>query len=538
MPQLSHLIPNYLDPEMVALRERNAVLNTLSDFAIALLHLTSADEVLTYTANEVVSKIGLDDCVIYLWHPASQRLVQRVAFGHKSSTHGELNNPLRLRLNEGIVGRAAMQRKTMLVNDLSKDPDYVFDMLRAGSELAIPIIHFDQLVGVIDSENSNSYFYTDSHIQILTAISSMVASRLVQTNLISQLESSIAELEYARRVQNVIFNIASLTYEDDDFFKVYEKIHQLINDLMHANSFFVAVYNETLNQIEFPYFVDESRPQITSEGGPVDAELSGMSAWLIFQQRACVMNRSEIIERSANKEFSLLGPLPCSWLGAPINAGGHLKAALVLQSYTPKISFTEKDRDLLVFVSHHVSNLLERKLSEKKLQYLASHDGLTGLANRRYFLDQLADALSRLKKNADKLCAIMYMDLDRFKEVNDQYGHAIGDALLIEFSKLLKLHVRQSDTVARLGGDEFAIFFENVLSEGSMNEFAERIIKALHSPFIIEEVTILCKASIGIVFVHDASISAQEAIRRADSAMYQAKDQGLGGFHLYEESST
>ncbi len=243
--------------EITMLRERNSLLNILSEFAIALLRLRTKEEVLWYTANEVVGQMGFDDCVIYLWDAQSQLLIQQSAFGHKLTDQGAVSNALQLRLGEGIVGRAAATRETIVVNDLSLDADYVIDMQQSGSELAIPIIHSDQLIGVIDSENLAKNFYTAEHIKILTAVTSMVSAKLAQTNLIHQLESSISELEYAKKLQSVLFNIAALTYEDENFFKVYEKIHHLIAELLYAKSFFVAVYNEETRRIEFPYFVDE-----------------------------------------------------------------------------------------------------------------------------------------------------------------------------------------------------------------------------------------------------------------------------------------
>ncbi len=520
--------------EITMLRERNSLLNILSEFAIALLRLRTKEEVMWYTANEVVGQMGFEDCVIYLWDAANQRLVQQAAFGHKISEEGSVYNALQLRLGEGIVGRAALTRETIVVNDLSLDADYVVDMQQAGSELAIPIIHSDQLIGVIDSENLAKNFYTAEHIKILTAVTSMVSAKLAQTNLIHQLESSISELEYAKKLQNVLFNIAALTYEDENFFKVYEKIHHLIAELLYAKSFFVAVYNEETRRIEFPYFVDERHPELAADIGPVDTEMRGMSAWVIFNNTSLLLNRQDIIERSQLGDFDLLGTLAESWLGVPIHAGDDLKGALVVQTYSPLVSYVEKDRELLSFVSRHVSNLLKRKVTEKKLQHLALHDALTGLANRTLFLDRVSHALKKQERQGQRICAVLYMDVDLFKSINDRYGHAVGDALLNKFAHLLTEQSRQLDTVARLGGDEFALFLEDIENQGAAIQLAERIITALQEPITANEVSIACSTSIGIAFTNDSSLSASEIIRRADAAMYQAKAAGRGHYQLYD----
>ncbi|MBC3808328.1 EAL domain-containing protein [Undibacterium seohonense] len=533
MPNKPSISDNH-EYEIAILRERNSLLNILSEFAIALLRLRTKEDVLWYATNEVVGQMGFDDCVIYLWDANSQLLVQQSAFGHKTMEQGAVNNALHLRLGEGIVGRAALKRETIVVNDVSIDDSYVVDMQQSGSELAIPIIYADQLIGVIDSENLAKNFYTAEHIKILTAVTSMVAAKLAQTNLIQQLESSISELEYAKKLQSVLFNIAALTYEDENFFKVYEKIHHLITELLYAKSFFVAVYNEETRRIEFPYFVDERHPNLAADIGPVDTEMRGMSAWVIFNNSSLLLSRQDIIERSQRGDFELLGTLAESWLGVPIHAGDDLKGALVVQTYSPLVSYMEKDKELLSFVSRHVSNLLKRKVTEKKLQHLALHDALTGLANRTLFLDRVSHALKKQERQDQRICAVLYMDVDLFKSVNDRYGHAVGDALLTQFAHLLSEQTRQLDTVARLGGDEFALFLEDIDSQETAIQLAKRIIQALQEPLAANEVMIACSTSIGIAYTNDSSITAIEIIRRADAAMYQAKAAGRGHYQLYD----
>lgn len=520
--------------EVAMLRERNSLLNILSEFAIALLRMRTTEEVLRYTANEVVGRMGFEDCVIYLWDETREVLVQQSAFGHKDSGHGVVQNALVLKLGEGVVGRAAQFRQTQVVNDLSLDASYVMDVQKAASELAIPIIHLDQLIGVIDSENTQKNFYTEEHIKILTAVTSMLSAKLAQTKLVAKLEDSITQLEYAEKLQKILFNIAALTYEDENFFTVYDKIHELVSELLYAKSFFVAVYNEELRQIEFPYFIDESQPEIAPAVGPIDAKMHGMSAWVIFNNSPLMLSKAEIMERSRQGDFHILGNVAESWLGVPIHAGNDLKGALVVQSYTPSIFYGEKDRELLTFVSLHVCSLLKRKITEKKLQHQALHDALTGLANRSLFLDRVSHAISKISRNSQKRCAILYMDLDLFKGVNDRYGHSVGDALLVEFSALLRRQARGSDTVARLGGDEFAVFLDEIESDEAAFSLAKRILAALELPLLAQGISILSSTSIGIAMIADGAMLATEAVRRADAAMYQAKADGRGNFQIYD----
>lgn len=530
----SPLSAGRLDNEIAMLRESSSLLSIMTDFAVALLRLKTAEDVLWYTANEVVGKMGFEDCVIYLWHPELKRLRQFTAYGAKQARGGPVKNKLSLKLGEGIVGRAAQSRETVVINDLSRDPNYVVDLKKAGSELAIPIIHSGQLLGVIDSEHSKAHSYTEEHVKILTAVTSMVAAKLAQAQLIAQLESSISELEYAKKLQGVLFNIAALSYEDDNFFKVYEKIHLLIAELLCAKSFFVAVYDPENRRIEFPYFVDERHPELAADTGPVDHEMRGMSAWVIFNNRPLLVRHDDIIARSQRGDFDLLGTVAQSWLGVPIHVGDDLKAAIVVQSYSPKVAYSDKDLELLSFVAAHIANLLTQKIADKKLQHLALHDPLTDLANRVLFIDRVSCALRRNDYQDRCLCAVLYMDVDLFKSVNDRYGHTIGDALLIQFAHLLERQVNEYDTVARLGGDEFAVFLEAIPHQDVAIQLAKRIIKALHKVLQAEGVSILCSTSIGIAFAYNGGMTATEIIRQSDVAMYQAKEAGRGRLQIYD----
>jgi signal transduction histidine kinase/CheY-like chemotaxis protein len=189
--------------EVALLQMRNARLNVLTDFAIALLDMHSTDEVLRHTSGEVVGRMGFDDCVIYLWDEEHQLLRQACAFGHKSDAANGIRNALALRPGQGVVGRAAATRQCVNVPDMSMEPDYVFDLRQAQSELAIPIIYQGELLGVIDSESTETHFYTDELVHVLTAVTSMLAAKLITTRLIGRLESTISQLEQAEKLRTI-----------------------------------------------------------------------------------------------------------------------------------------------------------------------------------------------------------------------------------------------------------------------------------------------------------------------------------------------
>jgi diguanylate cyclase (GGDEF)-like protein/PAS domain S-box-containing protein len=176
----------------------------------------------------------------------------------------------------------------------------------------------------------------------------------------------------------------------------------------------------------------------------------------------------------------------------------------------------------------------ERKAFEEQLAHQAFHDPVTGLANRALFAERVRHAVSRARREHIGL-AVIFIDLDDFKTINDSLGHAAGDEVLLEVGKRLGTSIRASDTAARFGGDEFAVLLEGVESAQEAADTAERIHEALARPLAVEHKEIVTRASMGISVVEgEAATDAEEMIRNADAAMYIAKRDGKGGYRLFE----
>ncbi|HEV8624960.1 MAG TPA: EAL domain-containing protein [Acidimicrobiia bacterium] len=171
-----------------------------------------------------------------------------------------------------------------------------------------------------------------------------------------------------------------------------------------------------------------------------------------------------------------------------------------------------------------------RRLQEE-LAHQAFHDSLTGLANRALFKDRVEHALTRLQRRRRPL-AVFFLDLDRFKAINDSFGHASGDALLIAVSRRLRDCVRAEDTVARLGGDEFAVLVENLAGDAEVRIVADRVKEAFRDPIVIDGRELAVAASIGIALSEAGAETADDLLRNADLAMYRAKAAG-GGARQY-----
>jgi diguanylate cyclase (GGDEF)-like protein/PAS domain S-box-containing protein len=184
-----------------------------------------------------------------------------------------------------------------------------------------------------------------------------------------------------------------------------------------------------------------------------------------------------------------------------------------------------------------MSDITERKRIEAQLLYDAFHDGLTGLPNHALLTDRLEQAIRRQQRYHDFHYAVLYLDLDRFKDVNDSHGHPAGDQLLIAAAQRMQFCLRQADTLARLGGDEFGILQTEVKDASDAISLAERLQEELNRPFVIAGMDIThTSASIGIVLGDESYIRAEDILRDADIAMYRAKAQGKTCWRLFDTS--
>jgi diguanylate cyclase (GGDEF)-like protein len=168
------------------------------------------------------------------------------------------------------------------------------------------------------------------------------------------------------------------------------------------------------------------------------------------------------------------------------------------------------------------------------LQFLALHDPLTKLSNRSLFNDRVNHALNKCRRHKNKKIALLFLDLDKFIQINDTYGHHIGDLLLIEVAKLIQKCIRETDTLSRLGGDEFGILLEDIVSVDLAQRVANKIVKVLQPPLMLDKIQINTSISIGIAFNDQPDNTIDALIICADEAMYQAKQRGRNRAVLHQ----
>ena len=221
----------------------------------------------------------------------------------------------------------------------------------------------------------------------------------------------------------------------------------------------------------------------------------------------------------------------------------RIQHQMALQSAQAKISqlnseleqkVRERTAQLEKVINKLNQEIVQHQETQQKLLHQSLHDALTGLPNRTLFMEHLNKALQRSRRNEDYLFAVLFIDLDRFKIINDTWGHRIGDQLLIAISTMLKECCRQVDTVARLSGDEFSILFEDLQNVEDAIVIVERLLDKLTSPIYLDKRKVFSGASIGIVWGSPNYQNGIELLRDADIAMYRAKASGKGRYAIFD----
>ncbi|RZA18497.1 MAG: EAL domain-containing protein [Lysobacteraceae bacterium] len=390
---------------------------------------------------------------------------------------------------------------------------------------------------------------------------------LKQANI--DLQAEVVERQRSQELQRALFRIAELSMTSETLERFYAEIHRVVGGLLYARNFYIAMLSADSSMLEFPYSVDERdavrRPRKVSKG---------LTEFVLHSGKALLADRVRIGQLEAAGKVRSIGTLAHCWLGVPLLHDDRVVGVIAVQSYSPEIGFSSRDQELLTFVAYHIGSGLARKQAqdklvqahagleqrvsertrelaeanaelveqmgermraERKLTYQATHDGLTGLPNRVQLLERLARAIGNARGDAAACFAVLFLDLDRFKLVNDSVGHAVGDELLVEAGRRIVGTVRGNDVVSRLGGDEFAILAEGLDGPAMAEELGRRVLAALGAPIWIAGRELFPTASIGIAMWHPRYNYGEEMLRDADAAMYRAKGEGRDRCALFDE---
>ena len=386
---------------------------------------------------------------------------------------------------------------------------------------------------------------------------------LAEANRGLQLE--ILERQRAEHLQAALFQIAQLATADIDQDEFYRRVHAVVGELLNAENFFIALLSDDSRQLTFPYAVDAM--QLPPAARPLGR---GLSEYVLKRGVALHADNADIEELARQGEIALgrVGAPAMFWLGVPLIVGDEVIGLVAVQSYSTAVVYGPADQELLSFVASQIANsltrrrsaeslkhayeqlehrveertlalrkeIIERERMQDQLRHQVMHDSLTGLPNRSYLRDRIDRVLAVMRRESQQRCALLYLDVDRFKIINDSLGHLAGDEVLKEVATRLAACVRHPDLVARLSGDEFAILLEAVELPPDAMAVAQRVMDALSAPMLISGKELQVTASVGIAIGDAHYNAADEVLRDADLALYQAKELGRKRYELFDET--
>lgn len=327
----------------------------------------------------------------------------------------------------------------------------------------------------------------------------------------------ITERKQAESRQAALYAISEAAHAAADLLALFKRIHLIIGEWLPALNFSVALYDEQCAQPNFPYHVDDRERQPELPGtiiGRLCAEVirSGQPILLTPGSSSLPVELHDLVAKPG---------APC-WLGVPLNSQNGTIGALIVKSAADNERYTEQDKELLQYVCAQVTTAIERQQLHTRLQHMAQYDQLTQVPNRELLRDRFKAALTTARVASGRM-ALLYIDLDRFKQINDTYGHAVGDMLLQAVASRLKGCIRDTDTVARIGGDEFVVLLHSIQSVADADRVQEQIRHALAQPLRLDGHCLSIEPSIGVACFPEHGTEDLTLFRHADEAMYAAK---------------
>ncbi len=385
-----------------------------------------------------------------------------------------------------------------------------------------------------------------------------VARRTAELSRLNDtLREEIAERKRAQHLQAALFEIAELSSQSVDIGKFFRSLHEIVGGLLYAKNFYIALYEPATAEVSFPYYIDEMQRDVPAPR----RRMRGLTEYVIRQRVPCLLDTldAQRLVEAGEIKFDSENIRLRSWLGVPLFDGSVVRGVLVVQSYTSSVRYDRRDQELLTFVSRHIDTALSRRrvaeaqhaanlelegrvlartqeldAANARLLHENYHDALTGLPNRSHLYERLEAAWHRYSERGDPL-SVLFIDLDRFKVINDSLGHLFGDALLVEVAQRLRECLRRDDLLARLGGDEFAVVVPGANLQTVLS-LAERILAAFDAPFNIGEHTVFSSCSVGVVSADGAyHLKPADLLRDADAAMYRVKNRGRDSFAVFNQ---
>jgi len=472
----------------------------LYDAGQAVLSTFDLDEVLQRILGIAHDYFHLRNVAIVLLDKQSQQLYVRSQIGWD-----EGQDKHRLSPGQGITGAAALKKQPVYAPDVTKDSRYFCSAKSTRSELAIPLMVRDEVVGVLDCQSDRVDHFDPETIDLLTLFSTQASIALQNARLYS------LEQQRARQLQ-AINAIAQQTTAVLDLEELLGTVCGLVQNAFQVSH--VSLFLREDHDLVLRAHYGTLTPCIP-EGGRFAAT---MEPWASILADSCTSMESDLCSTPAGRFFAESASRMC----IPLVSFGQTLGVLALDSAETD-AFREGDQQSLESVADICATAIQNAHYVNRVKQLAYLDGLTGIFNRRFFELRIMEEIERARRYGAGMAVIM-ADIDEFKRLNDEFGHVLGDEVLRQVSSLFHQQVRKVDVVCRYGGEEFGILLTQVNAEQALAvaEKLRKMVEAWQFPGVPRTVTI----SAGAAVFPEHGTTRDALVKAADSALYSAKQSG------------
>jgi diguanylate cyclase (GGDEF)-like protein len=467
----------------------------------------SLDEVLDNILRRSEELIGFEHCALMLVDESTGELVVKRVRGYGDRVSQVLG--LRLATSRGLSGWAAENRESVRVGDVVDDPRYVAGLEEARSNMAVPLVVGSELAGVINVESPRANAFTAEHEKLLTVLGSQAALAIVAARARERLEQRLLHL-------NALYQISQLSSRHEDLDGVLGTMLEVAQTLIPLGQIAILLLDdrrETLCVRVSHGYADGVEGLVIPLGKGVTGRAAQTGETIIVNDLAAEIDYIPGVSGARSE------------IAVPLIVEGRVIGVLNSEALDAH-AYNQDQVRMLSVIAQQAAVVLRTAQLHAETWRLSITDPLTGVFNRREYVRRLEDHLLRAKRYGESL-AVVFLDLDHFKSVNDRYGHDAGDLALQRVADALRGAMRESDTVGRIGGEEFAVLLDRA-DVSVATTAAERLRVGIEATNLhldgqsFEHVTV----SGGIAVYPDDGLDAKTLLRRADAALYAAKSGG------------
>jgi diguanylate cyclase (GGDEF)-like protein/PAS domain S-box-containing protein len=534
-----------------ALKKQTGEMATLLEVSRVILTSVDLEEVLAIIAKQLATLMDMSGCTLSRWDRDIDVVVTwfdwRVDPDEFALTPGTT-----FLLDEFPMTRPVLEKGQPIVvhaTDTGVDPREITYIPNLGikSLLMLPLTVSDRVIGLVELDKSVHREFNDDEIRFCQGLADQAAIAIERALLYKEVQDKLEQqtaLREAGAVLSSTLDINALLH------LIVEQMGKAIN----ATSAYLSSFDEVtgISKVIAEYLSPQASP--LEKVSDLKQEFNHRADFLetlefVRARKPDVYHIDDLdLEEVTRKHMEQYG---CkSSLEIPVQVRGHYTVIAELRESRYRREFTQDEITICEAIAQQATVALEqahlydqaqteidrRKQMEERLRYDAFHDTLTDLPNRALFMDRLERAIFRSNRNEKNRFGVLFLDLDRFKIINDSLGLHMGDMLLVEIAQRLKENLREVDTISRLGGDEFVILAEDITSALDTEGLAERILKQVAEPVDLNGHEVIVTTSVGIVLSDADYTQPEEYLRDADTAMYHAKSNGKARYELFSST--